>query len=87
MDKIVIRGGKPLKGSITVGGAKNAALPLMTASLLTDEPLVLDNVPKLADIDTLANLLRELGVEATREGANGRFVLSGKSVTSRHRAL
>jgi len=83
MDKIVIRGGKPLKGSITVGGAKNAALPLMTASLLTDEPLVLDNVPKLADIDTLANLLRELGVEATREGANGRFVLSGKSVTSR----
>jgi UDP-N-acetylglucosamine 1-carboxyvinyltransferase len=83
MDKIVIRGGKPLKGSITVGGAKNAALPLMTASLLTDEPLLLDNVPKLADIETLANLLRELGVEATREGANGRFVLSGKSITSR----
>ncbi len=62
MDKIVIRGGKPLKGSITIGGAKNAALPLMTASLLTEEPLILDNVPRLADIETLANLLRELGV-------------------------
>jgi UDP-N-acetylglucosamine 1-carboxyvinyltransferase len=80
MDKIVIRGGKPLKGSIKVGGAKNAALPLMTACLLTDDPLVLDNVPKLADIDTLGNLLRELGVEIERTGE--RLSLSGRSIRS-----
>jgi UDP-N-acetylglucosamine 1-carboxyvinyltransferase len=80
MDKIVIRGGKPLKGSITVGGAKNAALPLMTASLLTDEPLVLTNVPRLADIATLETLLRELGVEAERTPAGGRLALLSRSV-------
>ncbi len=68
MDKIVIRGGKPLKGEIRVGGAKNAALPLMTACLLTNEPLILDNVPKLADIDTLGTLLRNFGVEEERAG-------------------
>ena len=83
MDKIVIRGGKPLKGSITIGGAKNAALPLMTASLLTEEPLILDNVPRLADIETLANLLRELGVADSRDPETGRLTLSGKSITSR----
>jgi UDP-N-acetylglucosamine 1-carboxyvinyltransferase len=68
MDKIVIRGGKPLKGEIRVGGAKNAALPLMTACLLTNEPLILANVPKLADIDTLGTLLRNFGVEEERAG-------------------
>ena len=81
MDKIVIRGGKPLKGRITVGGAKNAALPLMTASLLTDQPLVLTNVPKLADITTLETLLRELGVGAER-ALEGELSLSAGSVRS-----
>ncbi len=68
MDKICIRGGKPLRGTIQVGGAKNAALPLMTASLLTDETLTLSNLPHLADITTLANLLVQLGVTLHLDG-------------------
>ncbi|MBT4880310.1 MAG: UDP-N-acetylglucosamine 1-carboxyvinyltransferase [Alphaproteobacteria bacterium] len=68
MDKIRIRGGVPLKGQVTIGGAKNAALPLMTACLLTDKPLVLSNLPHVADIATLANLLAQLGVQVTLEG-------------------
>ena len=78
MDKIVIRGGKPLKGEIRVGGAKNAALPLMTACLLTDKALVLENVPKLADIDTLGSLLRNFGVEEERAGS--RLSLSASAI-------
>src|SRR4051794_18146091 len=62
MDKILIRGGVPLSGTIQIGGAKNATLPLMAASLLTEETLVLTNVPDLADIRTMANLLVQHGV-------------------------
>lgn len=65
MDRILIRGGKPLQGAIRIGGAKNAALPLMTASLLTEEPLTLQNSPSLADIKTLARLLEQHGVRLT----------------------
>ncbi len=57
MDQIRIRGGRPLEGSIRIGGAKNAALPLMAASLLSDETLTLTNLPFLADITTLVQLL------------------------------
>ncbi|HYD64434.1 MAG TPA: UDP-N-acetylglucosamine 1-carboxyvinyltransferase, partial [Azospirillum sp.] len=71
MDKIRIRGGKPLRGSIVVGGAKNAALPLMTASLLTDGTLTLTNLPILADINTLCNLLLQHGVAIHMNGAGG----------------
>ncbi len=63
MDKIVIKGGKPLSGVIPISGAKNAALPIMAASILTDQTLTLSNVPHLADITTMANLLRPMGVE------------------------
>ena len=63
MDRIRIRGRIPLSGAIPISGAKNAALPLMAASLLTDEPLVLSNLPRLMDISTMVNLLSELGVE------------------------
>src|SRR5487761_669951 len=69
MDKIRIRGGRPLHGSIQIGGAKNAALPLMTACLLTDEPLVIKNLPLLADITTLSHLLVQHGVSVTMPGA------------------
>src|SRR5712672_3607716 len=62
MDRILIRGGAPLSGTIPIGGAKNAALPLMAASLLTAESLVLANLPDLADIRTMANLLVQHGV-------------------------
>ena len=71
MDKIRIRGGRPLKGAITIGGAKNAALPLMAASLLTGETLRLGNLPHVADITTLASLLRQLGVTLTLDGEAG----------------
>ncbi len=73
MDRIRIRGGSRLKGEIAVGGAKNAALPLMAACLLSDEPLTLGNLPHVADITTMANLLAQLGVEVHLNGqaANG----------------
>ncbi len=69
MDRIRIRGGKPLEGKIPIGGAKNAALPLMTAALLTDETLTLENLPFLADITTLSHLLVQHGVSITMTGA------------------
>ena len=68
MDKIRIIGGKPLNGTIKIGGAKNAALPLMAASLLTSETLCLSNLPHLADITTMVHLLSELGVEMSMNG-------------------
>jgi len=68
MDKIVIRGGKPLTGTIAIGGAKNAALPLMAAALLTDDVLRLSNLPHLADISTMAHLMGEMGVSIAMEG-------------------
>ena len=63
MDRIRIRGGRQLKGQIRISGAKNAALPLMVASMLSDQPLTLHNVPRLADISTMMQLLRQHGVE------------------------
>jgi UDP-N-acetylglucosamine 1-carboxyvinyltransferase len=86
MDKIRIRGGKPLKGTIPIGGAKNAALPLMAASLLTDETLTLVNIPHLADISTLANLLGTLGVEIALDGhaPNGGHAGRALALTARN---
>ena len=63
MDKFVIRGGEPLLGTIRVSGAKNAALPCMAAALLTDQPVVLENIPQVRDIQTTRNLLAAMGAE------------------------
>src|ERR1700741_2369040 len=63
MDRIRIVGGRPLNGSIPISGAKNATLPLMIASLLTDETLILDNVPRLADVSLLQRILGNHGVD------------------------
>ena len=63
MDKLVIRGGNPLLGTIRVSGAKNAALPAMAAALLTDEPVVLENIPQVRDIETTRKLLAAMGAE------------------------
>jgi UDP-N-acetylglucosamine 1-carboxyvinyltransferase len=86
MDKICIKGGVPLEGVIPIGGAKNAALPLMAASLLMPETLTLKNVPVLADIATMANLLVQHGVEVMRgeEGTDSGHVveLSAGNITS-----
>ena len=68
MDQLVIQGGKPLTGEVTVSGAKNAALPLMAAALLTEERLHLSNVPRLMDVRTMGRLLRHMGVEVTGDG-------------------
>jgi UDP-N-acetylglucosamine 1-carboxyvinyltransferase len=68
MDRILIRGGAPLSGTIPISGAKNAALPLMIASLLTDETLELVNVPRLADIASLLRILSNFGVDHTIAG-------------------
>ena len=62
MDKLLIRGGVPLSGEVRISGAKNAALPIMCAALLSAEPLRLANVPHLRDVTTLLNLLGGMGV-------------------------
>lgn len=68
MDRIRIRGGRPLEGEIVIGGAKNAALPLMAAGMLTDERLLLSNVPKLADIATMTQLVSQHGIGVEQGG-------------------
>lgn len=76
MDSIVIHGGNRLNGSIPVSGAKNSAIKLMAASILTDQPLLLTNMPRLADTRFLGQLLRQFGVEVTeRDGADGQETL------------
>jgi UDP-N-acetylglucosamine 1-carboxyvinyltransferase len=69
MDRIIIKGGKPLHGTIPISGAKNAALTLLPCALLTDEPLTLRNLPRLADVDSFGHLLNQLGVSITVEGS------------------
>jgi UDP-N-acetylglucosamine 1-carboxyvinyltransferase len=80
MHKLIITGGLPLIGEIQISGAKNAALPLMAACLLSDEPLTLTNVPKLADIKTMQKLLEQHGVAAIPQ-AEG-IILSGAQVSN-----
>jgi len=67
-DKFVISGGKPLRGEVRVGGAKNSVLKLMAASLLTPEECVIDNVPRITDVDIMAEVLGHLGAEVKRDG-------------------
>jgi len=66
MDKLLIRGGNPLTGEVTISGAKNAALPELCAALLTAEPVTLRNVPRLQDVATMLKLIRNMGVTAER---------------------
>jgi UDP-N-acetylglucosamine 1-carboxyvinyltransferase len=69
MDRILIRGGNRLSGRIAISGAKNAALTLMPCALLTDEPLTLRNLPRLADVDSFGHLLNQLGASTQIEGS------------------
>ncbi|HEX3664358.1 MAG TPA: UDP-N-acetylglucosamine 1-carboxyvinyltransferase [Rhizomicrobium sp.] len=78
MDRIRIHGGARLAGAIPISGAKNAALPLIAASLLTNEPLVLGNVPRLADINFMAELLQSFGVET--DHVDGTLTLSAARI-------
>ena len=69
MDRIHIRGGNRLSGRLPISGAKNSALTLLPCALLTDEPLTLRNLPRLADVDSFGHLLNQLGVSTMIEGA------------------
>jgi UDP-N-acetylglucosamine 1-carboxyvinyltransferase len=77
MDRIRIVGGRPLSGEIPIGGAKNAALPLMAAGLLTEERLLLTRVPRLADIETMAALLSQHGIATDRDETARTLSLGG----------
>jgi len=78
MDKFIIEKSGPLTGEVQVGGSKNACLPLMAAALLTDQPLVLENVPDLVDVRTMTQVLENLGVRVTHEP--GRILLDASRV-------
>ena len=73
MDRIRITGGNVLNGTLPISGAKNAALPLMIASLLTDDTLTLDNVPHLADVESLIRILGNHGVDYSVNGRRDRM--------------
>jgi UDP-N-acetylglucosamine 1-carboxyvinyltransferase len=79
MDALLIHGGNPLAGEVRISGAKNAALPILTASLLSAEPLKLGNVPHLKDISTMLALLGHMGVRVTLDDRN-QVTLSGESI-------
>jgi len=88
MDRIKIIGGAPLEGTIPISGAKNAALPLMIASLLTDETLTLQNVPRLADVSRLFDILANHGVDTSFQGKRtGQDPLAGQTVHLCARAI
>src|SRR5919109_1282677 len=78
MDKLKITGGRPLQGEVRISGAKNAALPIMCAALLTAKPLTVSNLPRLRDVSTMAKLLGQMGVEVDR---------SDEKITLRARAI
>jgi UDP-N-acetylglucosamine 1-carboxyvinyltransferase len=75
VDKLLIEGGRPLSGEVAISGAKNAALPLLCAALLTREPLTLTNVPALNDIDTMLKLLAQMGVKVEKVSAGDTVIL------------
>jgi len=82
MDIFRIEGGHRLTGRLAIEGSKNATLPLMTAALLADEPVILDNVPELSDIGNMARLLNELGCATTRDG--DRLTMTNEDTTRTH---
>lgn len=81
MEKLIIRGGRSLKGKVTISGSKNASLPILAATLLTDELCVLEGVPNLRDVTTMIRILRNLGVKVTQEGTRITINPSGYSGT------
>ena len=81
MDKLLIRGGRTLHGEVLISGAKNAALPELCAALLTSEPVVLRNVPRLEDVSTMLKLVRNMGVAAER-AADGAVHIDASGLTT-----
>jgi len=80
MDKLRVTGGRPLEGEVRISGAKNAALPMMCAALLSEQPLRLGNVPRLMDTATMAKLLGQLGAEVER--AEDEWILHARKIAS-----
>ncbi|MCS7230512.1 MAG: UDP-N-acetylglucosamine 1-carboxyvinyltransferase, partial [Elusimicrobiota bacterium] len=78
MEKLIIEGGKSLKGSIKISGSKNSALPLMIASLLTDNKVILHNVPRLKDIETTISIIEFLGKKVIWEDKSTVVITSNK---------
>ena len=85
MDRIIVNGGQRLHGSIPIAGAKNACLTLMPATLLTEEPLVLTNTPRLSDIRTMSALLESLGTEISSQDDGQKHILTTREITN-HKA-
>src|ERR1051326_540996 len=71
MDKLIIEGGVPLNGEVRISGAKNAALPILCASILSGEPLCVTNVPRLQDIVTMLRLLAQMGITVSVDDERG----------------
>ncbi len=79
MDQYVIKGGNPLYGEVEIGGAKNAALPILAAAIMTDETVVIDNMPNVRDINVLLQAMEEIGAKIERVNEhkvkiNGSFI-------------
>ena len=68
MSRFVIQGGRPLEGEIRASGSKNAVLPMIAAALLTDEEIVLENVPSIRDVDVMLEIAGQLGADVSRVG-------------------
>ena len=79
MSQFVIQGGKPLSGEIAASGNKNAVLPMIAAALMTDEEVVLENVPDLRDVGGMLEILEFLGASVTREP--GKLIINAREVT------
>jgi len=81
LEKFYIKGGNPLTGTVTIGGAKNAAVAIMPAALLADEQCIIDNLPHIDDVITLTEILQEVGAKVKLSN-NGRIIINGSTVTS-----
>ena len=81
MDKLVIAGGRPLEGRVAISGAKNAALPILAAAILTEDTLRVENVPRLRDVATTTALLTQMGMWV-RQSAPGVYELSGHALSN-----
>ena len=80
-EHFIIRGGKPLNGSIEIRGSKNAALPFIAACLLTDEPCTLENVPAISDVKTMQDIAAGLGADISWNASKHHLTIAAKHLT------
>src|SRR3990167_9398306 len=82
MDKFVISGGKELKGEIEIAGSKNTILPCIAASLLTEDEIILENVPEISDVASMIEILQTLGAEVNYDKSQKTLAINSKKVSS-----